>query len=191
MRFSVLAAVMLAVLLAGVDAASAQKILVTINKSTQKMVVQVDGERQFVWPVSTGAPGYDTPSGTYRPFRMEVDHFSEEWDDAPMPHSIFFTPAGHAIHGSPHIKRLGTRASHGCVRLAPDNAAKLYAMVEKAGMSHTTVVVKGGGLFDWDAPESAGDTIVPPSWFEKKQATGVKKASTRSKSLFPLFRSND
>jgi L,D-transpeptidase catalytic domain len=192
MRLSVLAAVVLAVLLAGADAASAQNILVTINKSTQKMVVQVDGERQFVWPVSTGAPGYDTPSGTYRPFRMEVDHFSEEWDDAPMPHSIFFTPEGHAIHGSPHIKRLGTRASHGCVRLAPDNAAKLYAMVEKAGMNHTTVVVKGGGLFDWDAPESAGGgTIVPPSWFEKKQAPGVKKASTRSKSFFPLFRSND
>jgi hypothetical protein len=191
MRLSVLAAVILAVILAGVDAASAQRVLVTINKSTQKMIVQLDGERQFVWPVSTGAPGYDTPSGTYRPFRMEVDHFSEEWDDAPMPHSIFFTPEGHAIHGSPHTKRLGTRASHGCVRLAPDNAAKLYAMVEKAGLSHTTVIVKGGGLFDWDAPESASSgTIIPPTWFEKKQARQVK-ASVRSKSLFPLLRRND
>ncbi|MFL5258789.1 MAG: L,D-transpeptidase [Hyphomicrobiales bacterium] len=191
MRLSVLAAVVLAVILAGVDAASAQRVLVTINKSTQKMTVQLDGERQFVWPVSTGAPGYDTPSGTYRPFRMEVDHFSEEWDDAPMPHSIFFTPEGHAIHGSPHTKRLGTRASHGCVRLAPDNAAKLYGMVEKAGLSHTTVVVKGGGLFDWDAPESASSgTIIPPTWFEKKQVRQVK-ASVRPKSLFPLFRRND
>src|SRR5262245_43535931 len=76
---------------------------------------------------------------------MEPDHDSKEWDDAPMPHSIFFTPVGHAIHGSPHTKRLGTAVSHGCVRLAPNNAAILYALVEKAGMRNTRVVVTGGG----------------------------------------------
>ena len=87
------------------------------------MTVKVDGETEYVWPVSTGARGYETPSGKYRPFRMEKDHFSKEWDDAPMPNSIFFTGQGHAIHGSFHVKSLGRRASHGCVRLAPDNAA--------------------------------------------------------------------
>ncbi len=74
---------------------------------------------------------------------MEVDHFSEEWDDAPMPHSIFFTQLGHAIHGTEHVNHLGRRASHGCVRLAPEDAATLYALVEEAGMANTTVVVKG------------------------------------------------
>jgi len=78
---------------------------------------------------------------------MEKDHFSKEWDDAPMPHSIFFTGEGHAIHGSFHVKSLGRRASHGCVRLAPDNAKILYGLVGDAGMSNTSVTIKGG-FFD-------------------------------------------
>ncbi|MBI2718519.1 MAG: hypothetical protein HY245_08060 [Rhizobiales bacterium] len=64
----------------------------------------IDGEMQLVPPVSTGATGYDTPSGASRPFWMEVDHYSKECDDTPMPHSISFTGEGHAIHGSFQIK---------------------------------------------------------------------------------------
>lgn len=74
---------------------------------------------------------------------MEADHFSKEWDDAPMPHSIFFTQEGHAIHGSYDVKRLGTAASHGCVRLAPANAAILFALVKEEGLSNTKVVLTG------------------------------------------------
>jgi hypothetical protein len=129
------------------NAAFATNVLITINKVSQKMTVKVDGETEYVWPVSTGARGYETPSGKYRPFRMEKDHFSKEWDDAPMPNSIFFTGQGHAIHGSMYVKSLGRRASHGCVRLAPDNAAKLYSLVQEAGMQNTTVVLRGG-FFD-------------------------------------------
>ena len=129
------------------NTAFATNVLITINKVSQKMTVKVDGETEYVWPVSTGARGYETPSGKYRPFRMEKDHFSKEWDDAPMPHSIFFTGEGHAIHGSYHVKSLGRRASHGCVRLAPDNATILYSLVQKAGMQNTTVVLRGG-FFD-------------------------------------------
>ena len=128
--------------------ALATKVMIEINKVSQKMTVEVDGDRLYKWPVSTGASGHETPSGTYRPFRMEKEHFSKEWDDAPMPYSIFFTPEGHAVHGSYYVKSLGRRASHGCVRLHPDNAAKLFALVQKAGLSNTTVVVKGG-LFDF------------------------------------------
>ena len=118
-------------------------IVVTIDKSTQRMMVEVDGRPRWVWPVSTGRPGHDTPSGRYTAFRMEADHFSKEWDDAPMPHSIFFSQKGHAIHGSLNTGRIGLPASHGCVRLTPENAARLYALVEKEGLSNTTVVVKG------------------------------------------------
>ena len=63
---------------------------------------------------------------------MEEDHYSKEFDDAPMPHSIFFTKIGHAIHGTDSVNRLGTPASHGCVRLSRDNAATLYALVQAA-----------------------------------------------------------
>lgn len=120
------------------------RLIITINKVSQKMTVTLDGEKLYKWPVSTGAPGYETPSGEFRPFRMEKEHYSKEWDDAPMPHSIFFTAGGHAVHGSYHIKSLGRRASHGCVRLHPDNAKTLFALVRKTGLSNTRVIVRGG-----------------------------------------------
>jgi hypothetical protein len=128
--------------------ASAKKVEIIISKVSQKMTVKVDGDTEYVWPVSTGAAGYETPSGNYRPFRMEAEHFSKEWDDAPMPHSIFFTDRGHAIHGSYYVRSLGRRASHGCVRLAPENAKILFGLVGEAGMSNTRVVLKGG-FFDF------------------------------------------
>jgi hypothetical protein len=107
------------------------------------MSVIVDGERRWTWPVSTGLTKYDTPNGGYTTFRMERDHRSREWDDAPMPHSIFFTRAGHAIHGSYSIRRLGWPASHGCVRVAPKNAAQLFALVREHGLANTQVVIEG------------------------------------------------
>jgi hypothetical protein len=119
------------------------KILIEVDKSTQEMVVSVDGEPRHRWPVSTGRLAHDTPEGNYRAFRLERDHFSKEWDDAPMPHSIFFTKRGHAIHGSFDVKRIGTPASAGCVRLDPKNAERLFALVEERGVLNTTVVITG------------------------------------------------
>src|SRR2546421_9710297 len=129
--------------LASVPAAQAA-VQVTIDKSIQQMTVEVDGRPLYHWPVSTGKGAqYDTPNGKFKAFRMERDHFSKEWDDAPMPHSIFFTPKGHAIHGSFEVRRLGTPASHGCVRLSPANAEKLFALVEQEGVLNTTVTLTG------------------------------------------------
>jgi L,D-transpeptidase catalytic domain len=143
MRMFRVALLALAVFVVVPVAPAAAKVLVTIDKSTQRMVVQVDGSVRWVWPVSTGRLGHDTPSGHYTAFRMEADHFSKEWDDAPMPHSIFFSPTGHAIHGSLDTRRLGTPASHGCVRLQPANAARLYELVEQEELPNTKVVVMG------------------------------------------------
>jgi L,D-transpeptidase catalytic domain len=117
-------------------------VLITVDKSSQQMTVAVDGRPLYQWPVSTGRAGYDTPGGKFRAFRMERDHFSKEFDDAPMPFSIFFTEKGHAIHGS-YDKRIGQPASHGCVRLSPANAETLYALVEQEGVLNTTVVLTG------------------------------------------------
>ncbi len=103
-------------------------ILIQIDKPTQVMTVTVDGAVRYRWRVSTGATGFSTPPGTYKPFRMEVMHYSQEWDNAGMPHSIFFTSRGHAVHGSNH-PGLGTPVSHGCVRLTLGNAATLYQLV--------------------------------------------------------------
>jgi hypothetical protein len=123
-------------------------ILITIDKAAQKMTVDVDGATRWIWPVSTGRRGYDTPAGSFRPFRMEEDHYSKEWDDAPMPYSIFFTGEGHAIHGSYETRNLGRPASHGCVRIAPKNAEKLFMLVRREGLEKARVVVLG----DSDAP---------------------------------------
>ncbi len=143
MRACRVAPIALAILIMARAAPAGAAVLVTIDKSTQRMMVQVDGSLRWVWSVSTGRPGHDTPSGRYTAFRMEADHFSKEWDDAPMPHSIFFSPTGHAIHGYLNTRRIGTPASHGCVRLNPANAARLYELVEKEGLPNTKVVVTG------------------------------------------------
>src|SRR6201999_3225137 len=103
----------------------------------------VDGVEKYRWPVSTGIPSRETPNGTFRAFRMEEEHYSKEFDDAPMPHSIFFTKIGHAIHGTESEGRLGTPASHGCVRLSRANASTLYALGEGQGVLNTTVTLTG------------------------------------------------
>ena len=124
-------------------AAARADIFISINKSAQQMSVTVDGHQRYVWPVSTGARGYDTPTGKFKPFRMERDHFSREWDDAPMPNSIFFTQIGHAIHGTFETKSLGRAVSHGCVRLSRTNAATLFDLIKRNGMAHVQVVLTG------------------------------------------------
>src|ERR1700752_2271730 len=119
------------------------KVAITVDKDNQLMTVAVDGVARYRWPVSTGIPSYETPNGSFRTFRMEADHFSKEFDDSPMPHSIFFTKIGHAIHGTDSVGRLGSPASHGCVRLSRANAATLYALVQDQGVLNTTGTLTG------------------------------------------------
>ena len=125
------------------SAAAQANVSITIDKNAQMMTVAVDGAERYHWPVSTGIPSRETPNGSFRTFRMEEDHYSKEFDDAPMPHSIFFTKIGHAIHGTESEGRLGTPASHGCVRLSRANASTLYALVQEQGVLNTTVTLTG------------------------------------------------
>jgi L,D-transpeptidase-like protein len=122
---------------------SVSKILVLIDKPTQQMKVLVDNLERYVWDVSTGLRAYDTPSGTYAARSMNEMWYSRQWDDAPMPHAIFFTKKGHAIHGTAETQKLGRPASHGCVRLAPDNARTLFALVKEIGLKNTEIVLTG------------------------------------------------
>jgi len=138
---SPLTAAIVAVLMLG-QAAYAD-LLIQIDKSAQRMTVTVNGEQLYVWPVSTGGDGYDTPSGTFKPFRMEIDHYSDEYDNAPMPYSIFFTQTGNAIHGTYEQRNLSHAVSHGCVRLSVKNAATLWALVKREKMANTKVLLTG------------------------------------------------
>jgi hypothetical protein len=123
--------------------AAQAKVAITVDKDNQRMTVAVDGVERYHWPVSSGIPSYETPNGSFRTFRMEEDHYSKEFDDAPMPHAIFFTKIGHAIHGTDSVNRLGSPASHGCVRLSRANASTLYALVQQEGVLNTMVTLTG------------------------------------------------
>ena len=140
--------------------AAQAKIAITVDKNAQMMTVAVDGVERYQWPVSTGIPSYETPNGSFRTFRMEEDHYSKEFDDAPMPHAIFFTKIGHAIYGTDSEGRLGTPASHGCVRLSKANAATLYAMVEKDGVLNTTVTLTGSSQIALARPRIRPNTAI-------------------------------
>src|SRR5262245_29581086 len=136
-------------------------ILININKAKQKMTVFVDGIQKYEWPVSTGRAGYSTPTGTYTATSMNEIWYSKEWDNSPMPHSIFFMKDGHAIHGSYEVKNLGKAVSHGCVRISPENATMLYALVKANGLENTQVVLTGvtpGGEFKFARNQAA------PGW---------------------------
>jgi len=191
--FAVMAvlATLAALVTLGVPARAA--ILVTVDKSTQRMTVEMNGQVLYDWPVSTGKAGYDTPSGSYRAFRMEADHYSKEWDEAPMPHSIFFTQVGHAIHGTLDSKKLGTPASHGCVRLSTEHARLLFDLVKQDGVLNTRVVLTGEIPAAGDAPVATrrapryadglgGDS--DPSWWENQRARAQYRDDYRPRRVY-------
>lgn len=122
-------------------AAYAGEVRITIDISQQRMYVSVNGRKKHEWSVSTGRKGYRTPTGTYGPTRMHARYFSKKYRGSSMHHSIFFY-GGYAIHATTDIKRLGRKASHGCVRLHPDNAKRLFSLVKRNGAKHTHIRVR-------------------------------------------------
>lgn len=129
------------ILLGDLSPAAAKSLLTArIDISEQRMDVYVDGNHRYSWNVSTARRGYRTPTGTFRPQRLHRMWYSRKYDMTPMPHSIFFHH-GYAIHATDALRQLGRPASHGCVRLHPRNAAKLYGLVKSHGMANTRVVV--------------------------------------------------
>lgn len=120
--------------------AFASSISIVVDISDQKMFVSIDGEQLHEFDVSTGRKGYSTPTGQWGVERMHRKYHSKKYDGAPMPHSIFFYK-GYAIHGTADIKRLGRVASHGCVRLHPENARLLFELVKEAGPANTKIRV--------------------------------------------------
>lgn len=130
-----------AMMLAGTAQTFAASIVARVDLSSQTMTVMKNGFIAYRWKVSTARRGYVTPVGTYRPQRMARMWYSHKYHHSPMPHSIFFR-GGYAIHGTNAVRHLGRPASHGCVRLLPENAAILYSLVKDVGPSNTRIVVQ-------------------------------------------------
>ena len=100
------------------------------------IVVSVSLQRAYVFrgttligvtTVSTGQPGYDTPTGRYRILEKQVTHHSSLYENAPMPFMQRLTVDGIALHAGV-IARSGAPVSHGCIRLPPAFAQRLYGM---------------------------------------------------------------
>jgi lipoprotein-anchoring transpeptidase ErfK/SrfK len=116
----------------------------TVSLKDQRMdLIVVTGQGEtlgFTWKVSTGRKGFDTPVGSFQPTWMSEFHRSKTYDNAPMPHAVFFT-GGYAVHATDYVGNLGRRASHGCVRLSPENAALFYSLVASYGKANTQIVI--------------------------------------------------
>lgn len=107
-------------------------IYINIDKSRQTMDVYKGNQLIYSWLCSTGKAGYVTPYGDFNPYYTVKMHYSKQWDNSPMPYSVFFHH-GFAIHGTNYVRSLGRRASHGCVRLSERNARKIYNLARKYG----------------------------------------------------------
>jgi lipoprotein-anchoring transpeptidase ErfK/SrfK len=129
---------------------------VSIDLSTQRMHVEGAGGARYDWPISSAREGYVTPTGSFQAERFAAVYHSKKYDNAPMPHAIFFY-YGFAIHGTNAVRHLGSPASHGCVRLAPQNATKLFNMMRAErgtitisgsppGQPPVNAAVNGGGV---------------------------------------------
>jgi lipoprotein-anchoring transpeptidase ErfK/SrfK len=120
--------------------ALADRVVARVSISTQTMKIYHEGRLIYTWPVSTAKSGKITPTGIYAPEFLSRHHKSKRYNNAPMPFAIFYD-GNYAIHGTDQIKRLGKPASHGCVRLHPDNAEILFKMVKWEGMENMRVEI--------------------------------------------------
>ena len=122
------------------SSAQAGTITARISLSSQTMAVTDGLFVRHKWKISTARPGYVTPTGSYRAYLASRHHRSRKYDNAPMPYAIFFN-GGYAVHATYDLKRLGRPASHGCIRLHPDNAAVFFSLAQKYGLRNTRVII--------------------------------------------------
>jgi hypothetical protein len=147
-----------------------------IDLSTETMSVTSGSGASYEWPVSTARAGYITPRGTFRPQALMAVAFSRKYHNSPMPHSIFFR-GGYAIHGSYEVGSLGHPASHGCVRLAPANAATLFSLVQREGALITISGGSQGGGYVAQAGHHHHKTLVASAKHHHHGGTQVASAS--------------
>jgi len=118
-------------------------LVLNADLGAQRLTVVENGKTKYAWAISSGRRGFATPTGTFHPQWAAKMWYSRQYEDAPMPNAVFFH-RGTAFHGTSAVGLLGQPASHGCVRLAPGNAAALFKLVHKHGFAATKVVVHGG-----------------------------------------------
>lgn len=164
-----------------------ERLKAVIDLPAQEMQVYVDGSQRYSWKISSGRSGYPTPSGYYKPQWLSRMHYSKKFDDAPMPYAVFFK-GGYAVHGTMSISRLGAPASHGCVRLHPDNAKTFFELVQRHGKSNSSIELVGRapGVSDYQVSDRPATNEVPITPSPKKSA-GTGPASISGFGTIPSF----
>lgn len=131
-------------------------VVLVISLPEQLLHVYRNGVRIGVSTVSTGKAGHETPTGVFSILQKRKEHYSNLYNNAPMPYMQRLTWDGIALHAG---SLPGYPASHGCVRLPFDFSQKLYGVTAN-GMtvvvanesSHSPAVSSPG----WFAPVDAG-----------------------------------
>lgn len=123
-------------------------IILMVSLKTQRAVIYRNGVPIGISTVSTGRPGYETPTGVFVILQKHVEHYSNIYDNAPMPYMQRLTWGGVALHAG---KLPGYPASHGCIRL-PHEFARLLYRVTQRGM---TVVISDSAVLPRVAPAEA------------------------------------
>ena len=145
------------------ELAPAGPVVIVISLPEQLAYVYRNGVRIGVSTVSTGKPGYETPTGVFTILQKQREHYSNLYDNAPMPFMQRLTWDGVALHAG---SIPGYPASHGCVRLPYAFSEKLFATTSH-GM---TVVIASEASH---APE-----VASPGWFAPVDpATGAPRGS--------------
>jgi hypothetical protein len=163
------------------------RIAIDVDQSAQRMTVREHGEIVAEWNVSTARLGARTPNGRYRPQSMSRMHYSTLYNNAPMPYSIFYS-GNYAIHGTTSVRQLGNPASAGCVRLHPENARQLYALVQRYGMRNTTITITGSTRDTALARRGGGATRVAAAPAQRRIAARAPAQRTRVAALRPASR---
>lgn len=121
-----------------------------IVKSKQMLYLYLDSELIDSFPVSTGMRRYETPQMSVRPSGPLLKKYTSKKFPGGnyqglgnMPYAVFIR-GGYAIHGTTtgNFTKLGTRASHGCIRLHPVNAKIFYELVNRMGIENTWVRIR-------------------------------------------------
>ncbi len=123
-------------------------VLMVVSLKTQRAVIYRNGVPIGISTVSTGRPGHETPTGVFVILQKHVEHYSNLYDNAPMPYMQRLTWGGIALHAG---NLPGYPASHGCIRLPHEFARLLYQMTHR-GM---TVIITDQQVVPRVAPADA------------------------------------
>lgn len=169
-------------------------VVVVVSLPEQLVHVYRNGVRIGVSTISSGMPGFETGTGIFPILERETEHYSNLYDNAPMPYMLRLTWSGTALHAG-HLP--GRPASHGCVRLPKAFAQALFDAVRRGTVvviadaaSHPATVVVPG----WTTPvDPATGAVVPDPgtaevWAPERAADGPVSLllSTRDRRLVVL-----